>query len=330
MNAKAAPDTRPLASISLDLDNLWSYLKIRGDASWESRPSYLDVVTPHAIAFLESLGIRITFFVVGADAALATNGPALRSLVAAGHELGSHSHEHEPWLHLYAPDQLRTELATAGDAIADATGVRPTGFRGPGFSWSPMTLALLAELGYHYDASTLPTWLGPIARAYYFAQAKDLDATERERRKALFGRFSDGLRPIKPYWWDLDGGRRLLEIPVTTIPVLRTPFHFSYLAYLSRFSEGLMFAYLRTALTMCRLTGTEPSFLLHPLDLVGGDKVPELGFFPGMDLPSARKTELLARVLRTIGEHFQMVPMGVHAAASAARGDLAVHTPEPA
>ena len=42
----------------------------------------------------------------------------------------------------------------------------------------------------------------------------------------------------------------------------------------------------------CRVTGTEPSFLLHPLDVIGGDQVPELDFFPGMDVPSERKTAL--------------------------------------
>ncbi len=36
-------DSRPLASISLDVDNLWSYMKTHGDAGWEQRPSYYDV-----------------------------------------------------------------------------------------------------------------------------------------------------------------------------------------------------------------------------------------------------------------------------------------------
>ena len=34
----------PPASISLDLDNLWSYMKIHGDAGWDDYPSYLDTL----------------------------------------------------------------------------------------------------------------------------------------------------------------------------------------------------------------------------------------------------------------------------------------------
>ena len=306
---------RPLASLSLDLDNLWSYLKVSGDPSWSSRPSYLDAFTPVMLEFLERRGLRITCFIVGADAAIAANGPSLRSIVSAGHEVGNHSFEHEPWLRRYSRDLLGREIQSASDAIADATGRRPAGFRGPGFSWSPTLLELLSEQGYDYDASTLPSYLGPIARAFYFSSAGKLSAEEREQRKDLFGHFSDGLRPVRPFYWQLSGGRQLLEIPVTTIPVFKTPFHFSYLAFLARYSEQLMFTYLRVALGMCRLTGTEPSFLLHPLDLIGGDKAPQLAFFPGMEISSARKAELLGKVLAMIERHFEMVPMGVHAAA---------------
>jgi hypothetical protein len=39
----------PAASISLDLDNLWSYLKTQGVSGWESFPSYLDVVVPRIL-----------------------------------------------------------------------------------------------------------------------------------------------------------------------------------------------------------------------------------------------------------------------------------------
>jgi peptidoglycan/xylan/chitin deacetylase (PgdA/CDA1 family) len=92
---------KPVASLSLDLDNQWSYMKTHGDAGWDAYPSYLDIVVPRVLEFLAARGLRITFFVVGQDAALERNRDALAALSAAGHEIGNHSFRHEPWLHLY-------------------------------------------------------------------------------------------------------------------------------------------------------------------------------------------------------------------------------------
>src|SRR3982750_647036 len=91
-----------IASLSLDLDNKWSYMKTHGDAGWETYPSYLDVVVPRALQFLKERGLSITFFIVGQDAALQVNREAIASIAAAGHEIGNHSFSHEPWLHLYS------------------------------------------------------------------------------------------------------------------------------------------------------------------------------------------------------------------------------------
>ena len=97
---------KPIASLSLDLDNKWSYLKTHGDPGWEDFPSYLDTVVPRVLRFLEERSLTITFFVVGQDAALERNHDALTALAAAGHEIGNHSFSHEPWFHLEdgAPD----------------------------------------------------------------------------------------------------------------------------------------------------------------------------------------------------------------------------------
>jgi hypothetical protein len=317
---------QPLASVSLDTDNLWSYLKVHGDAGWEAYPSYLSRLVPRALTALGSLDLPIPFYLVGRDAAEAPDRELLRSLATAGHEIGNHSYHHEPWLHRYTPAAIDAEIAQAHDAIAQATGVEPSGFRGPGFSWSPELLEVLAARGYQFDASTLPTFIGPLARAYYFRTAR-LSADERRERAMLFGRFSEGFRPVRPYEWSLPSGRRLLEIPVTTMPGLRLPFHLTYLLYLARVSEPLMRTYLRTALAACRLAGIGPSFLLHPLDLLSGDEVPELRFFPGMDLPSERKRALFSRVLTMLRAHFTLVPMGVHASAIRERAGVRMLRP---
>lgn len=303
---------RRTASVSLDLDNLWSYMKTHGDAGWEDRPTYLPRVVPVALDLLASCGIQGTFFIVGVDAERDENAPAMASIVDAGHEVGNHSHEHEPWLSRYTPTQVEEEIARAEEAITAVTRQRPRAFRGPGYSWSPAVLATLAQRGYAFDASTLPTWLGPIGRMYYFATAR-LTPEQRAERASLFGTWSAGTWPNAPYWWALPDGAQLLEIPVTVCPGVRTPFHPSYLLFLARFSERLALSYWRNALRACRLAGVEPSVLLHPLDVVGADVAPELKFFPGMDVPTATKHRVLSRALGMLRAQYDVVPMGEHA-----------------
>src|SRR5437870_3333344 len=96
------PMPKPIASLSLDLDNKWSYLKTHGDGGWESYPSYLDRVVPRFLGLLDDVGLRVTVFVVGQDAARQSNYDSLAAISAAGHGIGNHSFHHEPWLHDYS------------------------------------------------------------------------------------------------------------------------------------------------------------------------------------------------------------------------------------
>ncbi|MBX3281962.1 MAG: polysaccharide deacetylase family protein [Acidobacteria bacterium] len=302
-----------IASLSLDLDNQWSYMKTHGDAGWETFPSYLDRVVPRALSFLEDHGQKITFFVVGQDAALEKNHEALRSIAEAGHEIGNHSFHHEPWLHLYSKAELIEEFERSEEAIVDATGRHPKGFRGPGFSLSPAVLETLAERDYEFDCSTFPTYIAPLARAYYFFTAPKMSDEEREKRKQLFGKFSDGFKPLNPYLISTEKGT-LAEIPVTTFPGVKTPIHASYVIYLSTFSLVTAKAYWRSALTACRIANIQPSLLLHPLDFLTGDEVPELKFFPGMSLRSAAKADLLDWIISTYTAAVDVRTVGGHAA----------------
>lgn len=303
---------KKIASLSLDLDNQWSYMKTHGDAGWESFPSYLDLVVPRVLDFLNERDLQITFFIVGQDAALERNREPITAIANAGHEIGNHSFKHEPWLHLYSRAELVEEFERSEAAIENVTGRRTVGFRGPGYSLSPAVLEILAERGYVYDCSTLPTFIAPLARAYYFLRSPDLSLDEKAKRKKLFGRFADGFQSLRPYSREISG-RELIEIPVTTMPIVKTPVHVSYLIYLSTFSPALARAYWKTALSLCSATGVEPSLLLHPLDFLCGDDVPELKFFPGMNIGLDRKLKFLSWVLETYSERFDVGTMIRHA-----------------
>ena len=297
-----------LASISLDLDDQWSYMKVHGDEGWESFPSYLDIVVPIFLDVFDRLDIKITFFVVGQDAAIEKNHKVLQSIIERGHEIGNHSFHHESWLKSYSKEKIEAEIEMAEEAIIKATGIRTNMFRGPGFSWSSDLLEVLQKRNYLFDASTLPTYISPLLRQYYFSKSK-LSKEEKENRKELFGSFKEGFYPLKPYVWNLKNKTKLLEIPVTTMPIFKLPFHQSYLLYISGVSNFLMKMYLRFAIFMCKITNTPPSYLLHPLDLIGGDDVPQLSFFPGMNIKSEKKLEVFETAIIMLKKNFELLPM---------------------
>lgn len=286
-------------------------MKTHGDRGWEQFPSYLDLVVPRFLEILGELDTRMTVFVVGQDAALERNHAALRRIPAAGHEVGNHSFHHEPWLHLYSRDAIENEVASAEEAILEATGKRPVGWRGPGFSFSRSLLNVLAGRGYRYDGSTFPTYLGPLARAYYFMKS-NLPKEELRKRSQLFGRLGEGLRPLNPYFWNTSMGE-LLEIPVTTFPLIKVPMHASYILYFATYSEFLAKRYFQASLLACRAMRVQPSLLLHPLDFLGGDDISELAFFPAMQVSGGRKMEFMRWLLATYTRHFDVVPMREHA-----------------
>jgi polysaccharide deacetylase family protein (PEP-CTERM system associated) len=109
-----------------------------------------------SLEWLAQVGVRGTFFILGA---IAESQPRLvRSIADAGHEIGSHSHEH---LRLYNldPARAREAIVRSKRALEDASGQPVLGFRAPDFSITRRNLELLdvlAEAGYRYDSSIYP------------------------------------------------------------------------------------------------------------------------------------------------------------------------------
>ncbi|MEZ5040722.1 MAG: polysaccharide deacetylase family protein [Saprospiraceae bacterium] len=297
--------------MSLDLDDQWTYMKTHGDPTWSSYPSYLSYAVPRILDFLDEEKTSITFFLVAQDAAFDYNQEVLAEIAHRGHDIGNHTFHHDPWLHIYSANEIDEELARAEEHIERVTGVHPTGFRGPGFSFSDTVLEVLVKRGYAYDASTFPNILNPIARMYFLWKS-DLSKEERLQRKGLFGTWKDGFRPNKAFEWNAEGSN-MLEIPVTTMPLFKIPIHASYILFLSTYSFGLAMAYFRFALTMCKLTKTTPSILLHPLDFIGCDDTEALSFFPAMRVESQHKVRVLSEMFRLMKKNYRIITMAEQA-----------------
>lgn len=99
---------------------------------------------------LERFKVPATFFAEGWNA---TKYASLaREISHAGHEIGGHGWMHEQWNRLSV--QLEKELIKrTTEAIGEATGRSPRGWRSPGGTTTINTLGLLLDAGYTYDSS---------------------------------------------------------------------------------------------------------------------------------------------------------------------------------
>ncbi len=221
-----------VCSVSVDLDPLSCYYRIH--ALGPHPLALADVVLRRAVPrFLDVFarnGVRATFFVVGSDlAAGGAAGKAARALVrdmlAAGHEVASHSHEHAYDMARWPAARAKDEIARAHAIITEASaGVAPLGFRAPGYDLSPAMLEALASLGYVYDSSMFP------APGYYAAKAVVMAGLRVLGRKsgAVMTNPRALTAPCDPYrphprapW--RRGQSPLVELPIAVTPGLRIP-----------------------------------------------------------------------------------------------------------
>lgn len=136
----------PIASLSLDLDNQWAYLRAAGRDDWSDRPSYLPLVIERIVSLLGELDLPLTVFMVGRDLVDPSDREAIGGFARLHRwEPANHSLNHLPWMHLMSPSELVEEIEVTHQRIIDVTGRRPRGFRGPGFSCPDELLGLLAR-----------------------------------------------------------------------------------------------------------------------------------------------------------------------------------------
>lgn len=294
-------------AVSIDLDGLGCYYRIHGLG--EPPAALAQVVLaralPRAVSLFDSLGLRVTWFVIGRDVDPAhADGHAAAHLLAAraraGDELGNHSYSHPYALARLPPSEQRAELARCDAVLRELGGARVLGFRSPGYDLSPGLAATLAELGYAYDSSIFPT------PPYYLAKAAVL-AGQR-----VAGRHSGAvltepralLAPRQPYLLDSQrpwrrGGGPLVELPIAVTPRLRLPVIGTSLLLAPRWG----WRPLLDALAFDPVVNLE----LHGLDFADAeeDELPRelVARQPDLRLPWQAKRERLESCLRVLARH---------------------------
>ncbi|MBK9527556.1 MAG: glycosyltransferase [Acidobacteria bacterium] len=125
--------------------------------NWQNFEPRVEQNTIKALDLLDRYDAKATFFVLGWIAEL--NPGLMREIVARGHEVGSRGFYHRSPKNL-TPEEFREDLRRTNDAIEKASGQRVVGYRAAEkltFEQSEWILEILADEGFAYDASFLPT-----------------------------------------------------------------------------------------------------------------------------------------------------------------------------
>jgi hypothetical protein len=287
-----------LLCVSIDLDEVRCYHEIHGleAPAGPAAGAIHRSALPRALRFLDDVGVTATLFAVGRDAAASrTTGELLRSAAGRGHEIAGHSLNHRYDLALLPADEQAREIRGGAEAIQQAVGVRPAGFRAPGYNVNLGLLDVVADQGAAYDSSVFP------CPAYWAARALAI-GWKQARGGASASRLGDPrvlLAPQMPYRLGRDGvwsrGEGLVELPISVVGPARLPFIGTSLVLAGR--------------TLARVLALQASALgfvnleLHGIDFADAeaDGLEHLKRFqPDLRLSAERKSGILERVVKTL------------------------------
>ncbi|MBI4489891.1 MAG: polysaccharide deacetylase family protein [Deltaproteobacteria bacterium] len=222
----------------MDVDGLDVLLRHHGHSVRGESDTIILSALPRFAALFEKWGIKGTFFVVGSYLLDPEKVELIRSLAEAGHEIGNHTMNHPFSLSALEAGQQEREIIQAEQVFAERLGIRPVGFRAPNFDVDERVLGTLKKRGYIYDSSVLPMPYGPLLRWCKQRISKTMGVKTRYLGKAVYG-----LAPLAPYRTSGNavwrrGSDGLTEVPITTMPFFRLPFHASFSMALKAWGGG--------------------------------------------------------------------------------------------
>jgi peptidoglycan-N-acetylglucosamine deacetylase len=144
---------RHIVCLTFDFDTMSGFIA-RGltTPTMLSRGEFGARAAPRILAFLQSRGIRSTWFTPGFT--IESWPRECEAVVKAGHEIGHHSWAHVPPANQSCEEE-EADLVRANDAIVRLTGHKARGYRSPSWDLSPHTVELLVKHGFVYDSSLM-------------------------------------------------------------------------------------------------------------------------------------------------------------------------------
>ena len=197
--------------------------------------------------------------IIGQDLKLKACQVFCRKAIADGHEIANHTFDHPISFGTMSYEQKKQQILKTHQQITKVCGIKPVGFRGPGYYQNKEIITILQKLNYQYDASVLPGFTKPLMSAYAYVRGG-------ANRNKTFGRWDYVLSQEHPYTVKgLDPNQKLLELPISVLPILRLPIHTTFSYFFGSMYRQLILRYLKS----------KPKYILylfHAIDFVDLDQ----------------------------------------------------------
>ena len=243
----------PVNAFTVDVEDWFHILELEGApglGDWSGLESRVDRNVGILLDLLAERGVRGTWFLLGW--VVEHHPEAALRIAAAGQEIATHGYGHELVSEI-GPQRFRADIERAIGIIEKVVGVRPVGYRAPGFSISEDTvwaLEILAEAGLKFDSSIFPA-------------------------KRAHGS-SPGANPL-PHEIHFEGGGSLIEFPISVTSVAGRRIGYCGGGYLRLFP----YRFIRSRIAAANARGEPVVLYIHPRDLDAGQ--------PRLDMPFARR-----------------------------------------
>lgn len=294
------------ATIQVDVDGLEVLLKHHGHTTGRERDFIFLSALPRFLELFGRWRVKCTFFIIGKDLEDGEKVRQLRNLVEQGHEVGNHTMNHPVSLSEFNPVEQEEEIAGNERICWEKLGIRPVGFRAPNFDADERTLHILRERGYLYDSSVLAMPYAPLLR-----WCKERISSAGHGKTRYLGRAVYGFAPLRPYqpaeraMWKR-GRSEMAEVPITTMPFLRLPFHASFNLALRSLGGGN--ALFNIGYACARRTRTPLNYVFHACELADNPGDERLQRHWGLGLPLEERLEMVDSLIQKITQNYDVMP----------------------
>ena len=304
---------KPTVLLHVDLDSLWAIKEVYGlpiEQRDETNDPLYQLGFARLLDLFDEMNMRATFFAIGRDCQIAEKAQLLKRAVQSGHEVANHSMQHNIAMGQWNLQRVTDDIQQASEAIYQACGQRPVGFRAPGFDLSPSSIQAAQNTGMIYDSSLLPTSTGGLLRA----ASSYFNRNQRQTGGGHYGRGATHRAPTSPYRPNLtapwkavesaaDDSSTIWELPVAVSARCRLPLYHTI-------TNVAGWTWTRCALQGLGKKSSVIVYLLHAIDMVGGEDLPQL---PGgilgrrvFRMAYEKKRKNLLRVLDYFSNHCQI------------------------